>query len=809
MPLTNSTVRFSVFSSAQDNTPKVQELPLVSFIQSLTGEPEIGDSKEAGEAWSPAFYPDGAKRRASAVEGLSCLSLDFDRGRDGQIGLSENDTDELFEWLRQEALLYAAHNSYSSGAVYPREKLRVVLFFDRPVSPAEYKQVWEGVFAQLPVKPDKACSDVSRIYFSPRIPAKHKAYYQANTDGDKLLEVGKYLKALPLDLNGAKGEARDWRKELRTTKEKHNTLVRGAYAFGIEAQRAGLTLARASDFAWGEAKACLEDNPHEPVKDWAAAEKTARGQAKEGFEVAAKEAELTTAAVGEFKPTEKMIAAATAALKKEVKLVESDYGQLAHASYRLGRYTPHVLATEHVSKELFKAATQSERAGAEGFVTSTEARATIDSGMARGQKNPLYVYPGWRSQLLVDQEKGTLLVCDENACLIFKRHPECEGLLRWNVRKGKPFFVHPPPWHTEKTEFPSPIVDEDADDAGRWLAKQLGRPLASMERTLGALNTIAKKNSWDPFRDWLEGLKWDGKPRLDSWLSAVCGVEDSEYHRLVGSKWVMSAVARTLWPGCDAQYVLVLVGEQGLGKSRAFRELAGPEFFCSNIGDINKDEAIFALEKFVIVELAELAAFKRAEMETIKRFISDNAEELRRKYARNSEAVIRRAIFAGTTNVREFLQDPTGNRRFWPVQCEAALHLEWLKEHRDQLWAESLFRVKQGEKWWPLRAEEILCEQNAEAYLDRDELSADLQFFKKEFRQWPLHAQGEVGLLDGQLNAQTRKFMWVTVKQVHTVVGTDIKSRPDQLRVAKMCQQMGWKKETYRVGDQFHRIWIL
>jgi len=799
-----TSLRFSVFSSARDNHPKAQELPLFGFIESLTGEPEISPHKEAGEAWSPAVYPSGASRSKAAVEGLGCVGLDFDRGRDGQPGLSQEDSEILFDWLEKEKLLYASHNSFSSGSVHPREKLRVVLFFDREVTPTEYVRVWNALYEKLPVKPDKSCSDVSRIYFSPRVPPEHVKYYQANTDGEKLLEVSKYLSKLP-SLNGA-SEQRDWKLELRTTREKHNTLVRASYWWGLEAFRLGKQ--DAGDYAWGLARVELEKNP-DPVKDWAAAEKTARGQALAGWGTAQNEAALQVEAVENFKITEKMAAAGVAALRKDVKLVELDAGQLSNAAYRLGRYTPHVLNVEHVKRELFKAATQRLGTGAEGFVTATEAHASIDQGVARGQKNPLFIYAGWKQQLVLDAEKGTMLVCDENAGLIFANHPETAGLLRWNVRKGKPFFCYAPPWQTHKTDFPCPIEDEDAMAAGRWLAKQMGRPLASMERTLNAMNAVARLNSWDPFLEWLEALRWDGKPRLDSWLHEVCGVEDSPYHRLVGSKWLLSAVARTLTPGCDAQHVLVLVGKQGIGKSRAFRELCGAEFFCSNIGDINKEDAIFNLEKYVLVELAELAAFRRAEMEIIKRFISDSSEDLRRKYARNSQEIVRRAIFGGSTNVKEFLNDPTGNRRFWPVLCRQELMIAWLVENREQLWAEARERVRRGEEWWPVGEEKLLCQDGLDDYVDKDDLTSELEFFKKEFKQWPLHVQGETTLAEGQLHPETRRFLWVTVKQLHLVVGTEVTSRADQLRVSKMCLQMGWEKTNKVINGQNMKIWKL
>lgn len=803
------TVPFSVLESATDNHPKLQELPIDGFIDTITGDPEISPHKE-GEAWSPARYAPGALRRKDQVLGLSCMGLDFDRGQDGKVGLTPEDSQKLFNWLADTNYKYAAHNTFSSGSVYPREKLRLVLFFSREVKASEYARIWHALYDQLPVKPDKACADATRIYFSPRIPtADHLKYYQRNTDGEKFIDVEKLLgsRQLALDLNGV-SEHRDWLCELRTCKDKHNTLIRAAYWLGAEGYRLGYSQSKTIEDAWSQAERELRANTaSDPVKDWSLAQKTARKQASEGWLAEQASHALQAQAVESFRVTEKMALAATAALRKELKLVGSDYAQLTNASYRLGRYTPHVLNTEHVKKELFKAATQSHvGTGQEGFITGAEAHAAIDTGVARGQKNPLYIYTGWKSQLLIDQEKGTIMICDENAKVVFGKHPEVEGLLRWNVRRNMPFFSYAPPWETPKTDFPCPVADADATDAGHWLAKQLGRPLASSERTLRIMNQVAEQHSWDPFLEWLEGLQWDGQGRLDSWLHRVCKVEDNGYHKLVGSKFVLSAVARTILPGCDAQHVLVLVGRQGIGKSRALRELCGAEYFCANIGDIHKEEAVFNLQKYVIVELAELAAFRKAEMEVIKRFISDSSEDLRRKYARNSESIVRRAVLAGTTNQKEFLSDPSGNRRFWPVQCRHELDLDWLKDNREQLWAEAFDRVRRGEKWWPEKGETALAAVGINEYVDTDDLTSELDFFEKEFKCWPIQASNLPPPYEGQLDLQ-RKFKWVTVQQLHYIVGTEITSRPDQLRVSKMALFRGWEKTNMIVAGRNMKVW--
>lgn len=797
------TIHLSIFSGTKDNVVRAKALKLPDVIRLLTSDPELVQNvtgptdklaKENGELFCAASYKPGTSRGKEGVESLDALVLDLD-GETKQ-GLTPAQVDSVFAWLEATDNLYVAYNSFTSGYFSPNEKLRLVLFFDAPVRPSDYSKVWKAVTDTMPVRVDPTCEQYWRVYFSPRIPVEHAHLYDSSSGGSKLLPT-KVLgrEGLGLNLNNVKiGEKKDWGKALRACEDKHTTLVSAAYGLGATAALNGKTLAQAQTDVWAVCKEALQNNTFSaPVKDWGAAEKTCRNQVEKGWERGHSEVkEERIAPPPDFTPTPKQVERAEKALKTQLVQVEQDYKRTQQAAFQLGRYVPHVLAEDRVRRELFKAATQLADTRNEGY-NGSQAELEISAGLERGKKQPHFVFTGWRSKLVIDKEQGTIIPCEENARLFLQFHPSTKDLLRFNVRKNKVCVMYPPPWITERTEFPHDLADHDGLDIGLWLAEQLGRPLAGgMRQATRVSIQVGRKNEYDPFRDWLEDQVWDGVSRLDYWLEKACGVVDNPYHRLVGAKWLMSAVARTLTPGCDAQHVLVLSGPQGIGKSQALRALASAEFFCGDAGELGSEEAIFNLSKYVIVELAELAGFRKKEMEEIKRFISNTNEDLRRKYAEASEMVTRRAVFGGTTNVEMFLQDETGNRRFWTIQCEGKIDIGWLETNRAQLWAEALERVKKDGTWWPDTEEEKeLCNAEQKRHLEIDELDERLDMFHDTFAMSDF-----VGCepTTEQMDDKTGKLKWATMTQVYHVLGLKIQDKRDQLRVRRMLLIRGWRK---------------
>lgn len=221
---------------------------------------------------------------------------------------------------------------------------------------------------------------------------------------------------------------------------------------------------------------------------------------------------------------------------------------------------------------------------------------------------------------------------------------------------------------------------------------------AKKENTADAISSLCWENAFDPVRDYLAALKWDGHARISDWLRVYLGAEDSAYARAVGRKTLIAAVRRTRRPGCKFDNVLVLEGGQGTGKSSALRILAIDDDRFTDQDLIHLDIKIQKelLAGKWIVELAELAGMRRAENERVKAFVSRTHDRARAAYAHFSDDQPRRCVFIGTTNADEYLSDPTGNRRFWCVRT-GEIDLERLRLDVGQLWAEAASAEAAGE----------------------------------------------------------------------------------------------------------------
>jgi putative DNA primase/helicase len=168
----------------------------------------------------------------------------------------------------------------------------------------------------------------------------------------------------------------------------------------------------------------------------------------------------------------------------------------------------------------------------------------------------------------------------------------------------------------------------------------------------------------------------------------------------VATAFLVSAVARVFQPGCQADCAIVLEGEQGIFKSSALRMLASDEWFSDSLpSDLKHKDAKDHLRGKWIIELPELAQFKRNEIETVKAFLSRRHEQYRPSYGRHEISYPRQCVFAGSTNEEHYLVDTTGNRRFWPVKC-GRIDLIGIARDRDQLWAEAVHLYQQGTLWY-------------------------------------------------------------------------------------------------------------
>lgn len=316
----------------------------------------------------------------------------------------------------------------------------------------------------------------------------------------------------------------------------------------------------------------------------------------------------------------------------------------------------------------------------------------------------------WKMQLMDGKEerpgyRAFESKSKENAYLFLQNHELFAGMLMYNEFSDNIFMVRCPPWENAEKFAPRELKDTDASMIVRML-ERIG--IRTSKEIIGDyIAEIAYKNPVNPAREYFESLRWDGKPRLTEWLIYYLGAEKQGrgYLEAIGPKWIMGAVSRIYQPGCKFDNVLILEGMQDIRKSTAFETLAsinGEAYFLEFFGDINSKDSIAEMQGNIIVEMAELSTLNRAEVNHMKAFITHKVDKYRPPYARRHIKRPRQFIFGATTNndgTDGYLLDPTGGRRYWPVQC-GEIDIETLAEDREQLWAEAVYRWKTGEKTW-------------------------------------------------------------------------------------------------------------
>jgi len=234
-----------------------------------------------------------------------------------------------------------------------------------------------------------------------------------------------------------------------------------------------------------------------------------------------------------------------------------------------------------------------------------------------------------------------------------------------------------------------------------------------------AMSAAAHARPTHAVREWLKSLAWDGTKRVETWLSEYFGAEDTPLNRAIGRMWLVSAVARVMEPGCQADHMLVLQAVQGAGKSTGLEILFGKAWYLPKLPNIQDEtRAASALRGRWGVEVGELDAFRGAASTRIKDFLSQRDDDFRAAYAEHEIKRPRHCIFAGSTNENAFLGDPTGARRFWCVRVGLVDRLG-LKRDRELVWAEALAMYESGVHWWPERADSELLAALSESQEER------------------------------------------------------------------------------------------
>lgn len=316
-------------------------------------------------------------------------------------------------------------------------------------------------------------------------------------------------------------------------------------------------------------------------------------------------------------------------------------------------------------------------------------------------------------------EKGGLKPTSlNNIRLMLTLHPRFAGRFMLNDFQHKIWIVGGLPCDTNESTTRL-ISDHDYVSVAAWLNTVGLMPHASTVGTV--IGLIASRNKFDPVSDYLTALQWDGKFRIKDWLTRYAGAAQNDYTQAIGPRFLISAVARALEPGCKVDTMLVLEGPQGLLKSTLTKALFGSDWFSDQIGDVTSKEGSIQIQGLWCVEVSEMDGFSRADDKAVKSFLSRTDDRYRPTYGLNTVEHLRRCVFVGTYNPDGggILKDSTGGRRYWYVTC-TKIDVEGIMRDRDQIWAEAVENFNAGEKWWLEPEEEVLAkvEQAARQEID-------------------------------------------------------------------------------------------
>jgi putative DNA primase/helicase len=334
---------------------------------------------------------------------------------------------------------------------------------------------------------------------------------------------------------------------------------------------------------------------------------------------------------------------------------------------------------------------------------------SIDRERAR-RNMPSGPASGWEASLVYEQRgrgnarEVVIAATAGNLALHLINEPAWAGCLGYDQFSEREVWLRePPPLPGMATPKLGEVCDEHDTYVQHWFHAKRGFNVSAVTQ---AVMSAARSNCFHPVRDYLTALDWDGTHRLRTLLPHYFSTVDNLYTQEVGRRWMISAVARVMRPGCKVDTMLIIEGEQGKRKSTALAALVGQNWFADTKLDLAKVDAYQALRGKWVIEMAELDAMKNQELTRIKAFLTSSKDSYRPSYGKRVRDYERQTVFAGTTNEDKYLQDLTGNRRFWPVAA-GDIRIDELARDRDQLWAEAFQAFQGGANWW-LDTEELI-----------------------------------------------------------------------------------------------------
>ena len=326
----------------------------------------------------------------------------------------------------------------------------------------------------------------------------------------------------------------------------------------------------------------------------------------------------------------------------------------------------------------------------------------------------------WVTQLDANT-KGEYDNSANNINIIIQYDQFLKGVFKLNSFDNKRYVTRSLPWR--KIDFIEPLKDVDYSGVRNYIECVYG--IVSSQKVDDALALEFEKKRFHPIVDYLKSISWDGIKRIDNLLIEYFGAENNAYTKAAIRKMLCAAVARVFEPGVKFDTALILVGPQETYKSTFIKKL-GKRWFSDTFTTVQGKESFEQLQGAWIIEMAELSGLKKAEVETIKHFISKREDQFRPAYGRTVETYQRQCVFFGTTNKDDFLRDPTGNRRFLPIDVRPefvtkSVPNDLTEEEIDQIWAEAYVLYKAGEPLYMTGEEDIIAKIEQRKHSETDE----------------------------------------------------------------------------------------
>lgn len=325
----------------------------------------------------------------------------------------------------------------------------------------------------------------------------------------------------------------------------------------------------------------------------------------------------------------------------------------------------------------------------------------------------------WKADLEYTKS-GKLISNISNIILILENDPALAGKIWHDQFSGFDAVRGGLPWNDKATTW------SDRDDANLRVWLERNYDITGKEKIADAMTAVLTRHSYHPVREYLDGLQWDGTPRLERLIIDYIGAADTEINRAMTRKHFIAAVARIYQPGIKYDQCLIMTGPEGVGKSTLL-SIMGGKWFNDSITTTEGKEGMDQLRRSWVIELGELSSIKRSDVESVKAYLSKRVDIYRAAYDRRAAEHPRQCVFCGTTNEAHFLKGDTGNRRFWVIAIDPSLRKRqnWydaITEDRGQLWAEAVAYWKRGESLClPADLEEQARKMQAEYNDDNDD----------------------------------------------------------------------------------------